>query len=159
MATKWKKIRSCHQAWGAYRAAFNAVNWLMSEKPKWTDASDKEAIRAYQKIIAFERSRRWHDCFGRERPYLAAPDWVLYRLAYQDAIVFMNRLGNCKDVMEYMCDRERDREREFVSAFAVLLKYSRTHKLSDVDNRKLYQYTRRFDLGVVWRRLCAKENK
>ncbi|MBR5418637.1 hypothetical protein IK110_00055 [Candidatus Saccharibacteria bacterium] len=151
MAEQLKKIKSCRQAWVAYRSAFSMVNWLLGQKPCWTDGGDMEAIKAYKTIVSYERNRRCCLIVSQRDCRSVILDWDLYRLAYQDAITLMNRLNKCTDYTQFIIDY--DKEREFIQAFVTILTYSRTRRLSDIDNRKLYQYTRQFNLVRVWRRI------
>lgn len=151
MVEQLKKIKSCRQAWVAYRSAFSMVNWLLGQKPCWADGGDKEAIEAYKTIMTYERKRRYQLTWSQRDFRIPMVDWDLYRLAYQDAITLMNRLNKCTDYTQFIIDY--DKEREFIRAFVTILTYSRTRKLSDIDNRKLYQYTRQFNLVRVWRRI------
>lgn len=83
--------RSVAHAWRrAFTDSYPAVQLLIDDE-KRINLYGKRIAKALMGIIQYERKRR---AKSRDGFYLSAPDWVLYKLAYQDALTLFDRIAD-----------------------------------------------------------------
>lgn len=136
---KRPKIKACHSAWKAYRAAFIELSYLMAKEAKITNF-DKNALEAYRKIMNYERSSR-----RKMKRGIIKTDWELFKESYENALTLFNRLNaiESRSELEKLHINLRQEEKEFLFGFVELLEYACNGCLGNYDYRKVRDFTQR----------------
>lgn len=119
-----KKIKTIREIWVAYRNAYLCLSELIVriDSSRYVPDPDEEAaLEAYRKILKI--SRKLH-----ARRHAADPDWVLWRLSYQDVLQRFNR--SRYRGQDYWLRERSYQEKQLTDAFVAILQYAHEKRLS-----------------------------